>query len=139
MATSAERVEALLRELGIEDKVQRLSDTTWSLKKGSATVQIVAAPQFVVATSRVATSPPAEGRESFYRMLLEANVELLGAFFTLEENGSIRINQVLPVDWLQDKELAFILGNVATRADEWDDRLAALGAGSSKTITQGGT
>ena len=66
MATSAERVEALLRELGIEDKVQRLSDTTWSLKKGSATVQIVAAPQFVVATSRVATSPPAEGRESFW-------------------------------------------------------------------------
>jgi hypothetical protein len=59
-------------------------------------------------------------------MLLAANTGLLGAFFTLEANGSIRLNQVLPVDWLQDKELAFILGNVAARADEWDDKLRAL-------------
>ena len=53
-------------------------------------------------------------------------MQLLGAYFTLEANESIRINQLLPVDWLQAKELAFILGNVATRADEWDDRLRAL-------------
>jgi hypothetical protein len=128
--TSAARVEALLGELGLLDRVTRIADNVWTLTKGSATVQIVAAPEFVVATARVADGAP-EGpngpnvgaREAFYRSLLEANVGLLGAFFTLEANGSIRLNQVLPIDWLQDKELAFIIGNVAARADEWDDRL----------------
>jgi hypothetical protein len=119
-------IEGLFAELGIQDKVSRVSDNVWSLQKGSATVQIVAAPEFVVATSRVAEKLPADNREGYFRMLLAANVQLLGAFFTLESNDTIRINQVLPVDWLQAKELAFIIGNVATKADEWDDRLKAL-------------
>src|SRR5512143_2999115 len=111
MASSVERVQALLRDLGVEDRVTRIADNVWTLQKGSATVQIVAAPEFVVATARVADGLPEAGREGFFRTLLEANIKLLGAFFTLEHNGSIRINQVLPVDWLQDKELAFIVGN----------------------------
>jgi hypothetical protein len=119
-------IEGLFTELGIQDRVSRVSDNVWSLQKGSATVQIVAAPEFVVATSRVAEKLPTQNREGFFRMLLAANVQLLGAFFTLESNETIRINQVLPVDWLQAKELAFIIGNVATKADEWDDRLKAL-------------
>jgi hypothetical protein len=119
-------IEGLFTELGIQDRVTRVSDNVWSLQKGSATVQIVAAPEFVVATSRVAEKLPAQNREGYFRMLLAANVQLLGAFFTLESNETIRINQVLPVDWLQAKELAFIIGNVATKADEWDDRLKAL-------------
>jgi hypothetical protein len=123
--SSVERVETLLRELDIEDRVQRVAENVWTLKKGSATVQIVAAPEFVVATARVAERAPDQDREGFFRLLLETNVQLLGAFFTLEQDGSIRINQVVPVGWLQDKELAFIIGNVASRADEWDDRLAA--------------
>jgi len=119
-------IEALFGELGIQDRVTRVSDNVWSLQKGSATVQVVAAPEFVVATSKVCDKLPAQNREGFFRMLLSANVQLLGAFFTLEANESIRINQVLPVDWLQAKELAFIIGNVANKADEWDDRLKAL-------------
>jgi hypothetical protein len=122
---SVARVQALLRDLGVEDRVTRIADNVWTVQKGSATVQIVASPEFVVATAKVGTAPPENDREGFFRMLLEANVKLLGAFFTLEANGSIRINQVLPIDWLQDKELAFIVGNVASRADEWDDRLMA--------------
>ena len=124
--SSVARVEELLAELGIKDRVTRIADNVWKLQKGSATVQIVAAPEFVVVTAKVADRLPAQNREEFFRMLLAANVQLLGAYFTLEANESIRINQLLPVDWLQAKELAFILGNVATRADEWDDRLRAL-------------
>ena len=126
--SSVERVEALLHELGIENRVTRMAENVWTLQKGSATVQIVVAPEFVVATARVAEALPAKAgeREAFFRTLLEANVKLLGAFFTLEANGSIRINQVLPIGLLQDKELAFIVGNVAQRADEWDDKLAAM-------------
>lgn len=127
MAPSAARVEALLTELGIQDRVTRVAENVWTLQKGSATVQIVAAPEFVVATAKVADAPPASDREGFFKRLLEANVGMLGAFFTLEGNGSIRVNQVLPVDWLQNEELAFIVGNVAARADEWDDKL--LGGG----------
>jgi hypothetical protein len=119
-------IEGLFAELAIQDRVTRISDNVWTLQKGSATIQIVAAPEFVVATSRVCEKLPPQNREGFFRMLLAANVNLLGAFFTLESNETIRINQVLPVDWLQAKELAFIIGNVATKADEWDDRLKAL-------------
>lgn len=125
MSPSAARVEALLSELGIQDRVTRVAENVWTLQKGSATVQIVAAPEFVVATAKVADAPPASDREAFFKKLLEANVGMLGAFFTLEGNGSIRVNQVLPVDWLQNEELAFIVGNVAARADEWDDKLLA--------------
>ena len=124
MSPSAARVEALLSELGIQDRVTRVAENVWTLQKGSATVQIVAAPDFVVATAKVADLAPPADRETFYKTLLEANVGMLGAFFTLEGNGSIRINQVLPVDWLQNEELAFIVGNVAARADEWDDKLS---------------
>jgi len=126
MSSSVSRVEALFAELGIHERVTRVADNVWTLQKGSATVQIVAAPEFVVATAKVADKLPTQNREGFFRMLLAANVGLLGAFFTLEANESIRINQVLPVDWLQAKELAFILGNVAMKADEWDDRLRTL-------------
>lgn len=124
--SSTQRVEGLFAELGLASRVTRVGDNVWTLQKGSATVQIVAAPEFVVATAKVAERLPAADREGFFRKLLQANVHLLGAFFTLEENETIRINQVLPTDWLQAKELAFIIGNVATKADEWDDQLAAL-------------
>ena len=124
--SSTARVEGLFGELGIQDRVTKVAENVWTLQKGSATIQIVAAPEFVVATSKVAERLPTQNRENFFRMLLSANVQLLGAFFTLESNETIRINQVLPVDWLQAKELAFIIGNVATKADEWDDRLKAL-------------
>jgi hypothetical protein len=124
--SAVESIEKLFAELGISDRVARISENVWTLLKGSATVQIVAAPEFVVATAKVADRLPATDKEAFFRTLLTANTQLLGAFFTLEANESIRINHVFPVDWLQAKELAFIIGNVATRADEWDDKLAAL-------------
>ena len=127
--SSSGRVETLFGELGIHDRVTKIAENVWTLQKGSATIQIVAAPEFVVATSKVAERLPSANREGFFKMLLSANVQLLGAFFTLESNDTIRINQVLPVDWLQAKELAFIIGNVATKADDWDDRLKAFLAG----------
>src|SRR5262245_51002793 len=126
MADSIARVEELFSELGVKDRVSRVSDNVWTLQKGSATVQIVAAPEFVVATAKVADRLPTANLEGFYRMLLLANVQLLGAFFTLESNDTIRLNQVLPVDWLEAKELAFIIGNVAMKADEWDDKIKAF-------------
>ncbi|MFH0901211.1 MAG: hypothetical protein V2A73_11345 [Pseudomonadota bacterium] len=127
--SSTSRVEELLEELQITDRVTHVAENVWMLEKGSAMVQIVAAPEFVVATARVADGLPKADREGFFRMLLSANVHLLGAFFTLESNETIRINQVLPADWLQARELAFVVGNVATKADEWRDRLGALVSG----------
>jgi len=59
MSPSAARVEALLTELGIQDRVTRVAENVWTLQKGSATVQIVAAPEFVVATAKVAEAAPA--------------------------------------------------------------------------------
>jgi hypothetical protein len=123
--SSTARVEALFTELGIQDRVTKVAENVWTLQKGSATIQIVAAPEFVVATSKVAERLPTGNREAFFRMLLAANVQLLGAFFTLESNETIRINQAFPIDSMQARELAFIIGNVAKQADDWDDRLKA--------------
>jgi hypothetical protein len=127
--SSVSRVEDLFKELGLADKVQRLKDNVWALQKGSATVQVVATPEFVVVTARVVDALPATNKEGFFKMLLGANVQLQGAFFTLEANDTIRMNQVYPTEWLQARELAFIIANVATKADEWDDRLKAIVAG----------
>ena len=124
--SSVKTVETLLTELGLHERASRVAENVWTLQKGSATVQIVAAPEFVVATAKVLEQAPRNGREAFFQQLLSANVQLLGAFFTLETNESIRVNQVLPVGWLQAKELAFIIGNVAKRADEWDAKLHAM-------------
>ena len=83
--SSVKTVETLLTELGLHERASRVAENVWTLQKGSATVQIVAAPEFVVATAKV-----------------------------------------LPVGWLLAKELAFIIGNVAMRADEWDAKLHAM-------------
>ena len=76
-ASSASRVEELFAELGISDRVTRIQDNVWTLQKGSATVQLVAAPEFVVATCKVSDKLPAQNREGFFRMLLSANVQLM--------------------------------------------------------------
>jgi hypothetical protein len=121
-------IEGLLAELGLGERVSRVSDHVWALRKGSATIQLVAATDFVVATAKMCDALPPSGpaREAFLTTLLTTNVQLCGAFFTLEENGSVRLNQVIPLEWLQKEELAFVISNVARRADEWDDKLQAL-------------
>ncbi|HKA88275.1 MAG TPA: hypothetical protein VKE22_11435 [Haliangiales bacterium] len=116
-------VEKLFAELGVEDRVTRVAPNVWTLAKGSATIQVVAAHDFVVATAKVADGVPQDGRERFLADLLRANQGMLGAFFTLENDGSVRVNQVLPIGWLQAPELGFVVGNVAKQADAWDDRL----------------
>jgi hypothetical protein len=118
-------VEKLFAELGVLERVTRVAPNVWALSKGSAVVQVVAAPDFVVATAKVLDRLPAEGRERFLAGLLEANQSMLGAFFTLENDGSVRVNQMLPIGWLQAPELGFVVGNVASQADTWDDRLKA--------------
>lgn len=116
-------VEKLFGELGVADRVTRVAPNVWALARGSAVIQVVAAPDFVVATAKILDKVPDEGRERFLAGLLQANQSMLGAFFTLENDGSVRVNQVLPIGWLQAAELRFVVGNVATQADAWDDRL----------------
>jgi hypothetical protein len=116
-------VERLFAELGLLPRVTRVAPTVWALAKGSAVVQVVAAPDFVVATAKICDRVPADGGERFLADLLRANQSMLGAFFTLENDGSVRVNQVMPIGWLQAEELAFVVGNVANQADVWDDRL----------------
>ena len=112
--------------MGISDRVTRIQDGAWMVQKNGWTVQIVAAPEFVVVTCKVLDKAPTQNREAFFRRLLAANVELMGAFFTLESNESIRLNQVHPIEFLPARALAFMLGNVAAKADDWNDRLKAL-------------
>jgi hypothetical protein len=124
--SSVTSVEALLKELGIEDRVKRVAENVWAIAKGSVLVQIVAAPEFVISTAKIAQHQPSANAEALFRTLLTAQAQLLGAFFTLESDGSIRVNQILPADWLQSRELAFIVGNVGELADAWTGKLAAM-------------
>ena len=61
--SSVQRVEELLSELGLLDKVSRVAENVWTLPKGSAVVQIVAAPEFVVATAKLVDSIPTKDKD----------------------------------------------------------------------------
>jgi hypothetical protein len=123
--STIETIEELLRVLGLSDRIKRLSETVWTMQRRTVTIQIVAAPEFVVATAIVAPSVIGAQRESVYASLLRAQMQLLGAFFTLEADDSIRVNQIVPSPWLQDRELAFLIENVAVKAEEWKGKLSA--------------
>ena len=84
------------------------------------------APEFVVATAQLVPRGPSHDAEKIFQTLLTAQSKMFGAFFTLESDGSIRLNQMMPAEWLQDRELAFVVGNVVEKAEEWGPKLATM-------------
>jgi hypothetical protein len=96
------------------------------VRAGQRSIIVAALADRVAVSTKVADRVP-EPRAAGLRRLLHGNVHLGGSFFTVEKNGAVNLNHVLPSGNLRDEHLAGMLRNVAARGDEWS-RLLAEGA-----------
>jgi hypothetical protein len=71
---------------------------------------------------------PRDGREAFYRRLLELNflVTSDGAFAIDKDRDAVYLRALRRLSGLDYEEFEDLLHTIASVADEWDDRLAEL-------------
>jgi Tir chaperone protein (CesT) family len=96
------------------------------IARGSATVsvRVLDAHGILIVLSRIA-EVPAEGREAFYRRLLEASLfQTSDAAFAIDGSSeSVYVRALRRLEGLDYEEFEDLVHTVATVADEWDDRL----------------
>ncbi len=99
------------------------------VRRGSATVGINVLEEhgILLFLSRI-MEVPKEGRETFYRRLLELNflVTSDAAFAIDKDKDAIYLRALRRLSGLDFEEFEDLLHTMATVADEWDDRLAEL-------------
>jgi len=78
---------------------------------------------------------PADGKELFYRRLLELNflVTSDAAFAIDKDRDAIYLRALRRLSGLDYEEFEDLLHTIATVADEWDDRLAEIFPGRSSS------
>jgi hypothetical protein len=117
----SETVTEMIERLGLEGLARRdPARPVWRLRRGSAEISVVGGAELVVCTARVLERARPDDA-GLLRRLLRANQLMKGAVFSVEPDGSVRINQVVPVDGLDDEVLAWTIGNLAEQADRFDD------------------
>ncbi len=99
------------------------------VRRGSATVGINVLEEhgILLFLSRI-MDVPKEGREPFYRRLLELNflVTSDAAFAIDKDKDAVYLRALRRLSGLDYEEFEDLLHTMATVADEWDDRLAEL-------------
>src|SRR5688572_22661790 len=99
------------------------------VRRGSATVGINVLEEhgILLFLSRI-MDVPKEGREAFYRRLLELNflVTSDGAFAIDKDRDAVYLRALRRLSGLDYEEFEDLLHTIATVADEWDDRLSEL-------------
>ena len=99
------------------------------VRRGSATVGINVLEEhgILLFLSRI-MDVPKEGREPFYRRLLELNflVTSDAAFAIDKDKDAAYLRALRRLSGLEFEEFEDLLHTMATVADEWDDRLAEL-------------
>jgi hypothetical protein len=99
------------------------------VQRGSATVgiNVIVEHGTLLLLSRI-MDVPREGREDFYRRLLELNflVTSDGAFAIDRDRDALYVRALRRLSGLDFEEFEDLLGTVAAVADEWDDRLPEL-------------
>lgn len=99
------------------------------VRRGSATVGINVLEEhgILLFLSRI-MEVPKEGRETFYRRLLELNflVTSDAAFAIDKDKDAVYLRALRRLSGLDFEEFEDLLHTMATVADEWDDRLAEL-------------
>jgi hypothetical protein len=106
--------------------LQKLADQPplYGIQRGSAMVQLLVNPEagVIVAQARVLAATRPDDAELFH-LLLSANQTLRGAYFTVEDDGGVMLNQILPWQGISDEDFRFLVDNVGGHADEWDTTL----------------
>lgn len=99
------------------------------VRRGSATVGINVLEEhgILLFLSRI-MDVPKEGREAFYRRLLELNflVTSDAAFAIDKDKEAVYLRALRRLSGLDFEEFEDLLHTMATVSDEWDDRLAEL-------------
>lgn len=99
------------------------------VRRGSATVGINVLNEhgILLFLSRI-MDVPKDGREAFYRRLLELNflVTSDAAFAIDKDKDAVYLRALRRLSGLDFEEFEDLLHTMATVADEWDDRLAEL-------------
>jgi len=105
------------------------ADGYTDVRRGSATVGINVLEEhgILLFLSRI-MDVPREGREAFYRRLLELNflVTSDGAFAIDKDRDAVYLRALRRLSGLDYEEFEDLLHTIASVADEWDDRLGEL-------------
>lgn len=129
---ATDMVNDYVRRFGevVQVQLEPLDDDGYTeVKRGSATVGINVLDEhgILLFLSRIMDIPP-DGRESFYRRLLELNflVTSDGAFAIDKDRDAVYLRALRGLSGLDYEEFEDLLNTIATVADEWDDRLTEL-------------
>jgi len=127
-----EMVNDYLCRFGVEAEVDmaELDDDGYTeVKRGSATVgiNVLSAHGTLLLLSKI-MEVPSDGREAFYRRLLELNflVTSDSAFAIDKDRDAVFLRALRRLGDLDYEEFKDLLTTVATVADDWDDRLQEL-------------
>jgi len=127
-----EMVNDYIRRFGeaVDVELEPLDEDGYTdVRRGSATVGVNVLEEhgILLFLSRI-MDVPTEGREAFYRRLLELNflVTSDGAFAVDKDRDAVYLRALRRLSGLDYEEFEDLLHTIATVADEWDDRLAEL-------------
>ncbi|MCZ7678566.1 MAG: YbjN domain-containing protein [Sandaracinaceae bacterium] len=129
---AVEMVNDYLRRFGesVNVELDPLDEDGYTdVRRGSATVGINVLEEhgILLFLSRI-MDVPKEGRDAFYRRLLELNflVTSDAAFAIDKDKDAVYLRALRRLSGLDFEEFEDLLHTMATVADEWDDRLAEL-------------
>ena len=115
---------ALIDEAGLGAAAEKVGESMYRLKWGSATLITGTVGEGIVVIAPMFDSPPKTNREAFYKRLLEINSEMGGtATLALGPDGAIVLQVGRGIKGLDSHEFGLMLGTVGRFADEYDNRL----------------
>lgn len=131
---ATEMVNDYIRRFGsaVEVELDPLDDDGYTdVRRGSATVGINVLHEhgILLFLSRIMDVPrDAQGREAFYRRLLELNflVTSDAAFAIDKDKDAVYLRALRRLSGLDYEEFEDLLHTMASVADEWDDRLSQI-------------
>ena len=121
-----EKLKNLLAEANLTDKAQKVGDSMYRLRWGSATVIAGTAGDAIVVIAPLFDALPSQGADALCKRLLEINGTLGGtAAFAISSEGAVVLQVGRGLQGLDADEFSMMLGTVGKFADDYDDKLRA--------------
>ena len=122
--TAIEILEKLLAECDLDDKSEKIANSMYLLRWGSARLIAGASGEAIVVLAPLFEKLPEKEPAAFCQRLLEINGKLGGtAAFAISADGSIVLQVGRGVKGLDAGEFAIMIGTVGKFADDYDDQL----------------
>ena len=122
--TAIDVLERLLEQCDLTDKSEKVADTMYMLRWGSATVIAAASGEAIVVIAPLFETLPSKNPDQFCRRLLELNSKMGGtAGFAIGPDGAVVLQVGRGVKGLDADEFGLMLGTVGKFADDYDDVL----------------